>query len=103
MDRARHRPYLARTMLSRFLACLALITGLAAVGAPVNAGAVDTFAAQVGASRSVSATPSADRTECQSQRGSMSAKRERTVECAPRRSVIIYLPTVQYGPDRALE
>ncbi|QYU68702.1 hypothetical protein J4558_00690 [Leptolyngbya sp. 15MV] len=90
-------------MLRRFFACLALLTGLAAVGAPVNAGAVDTFAAQVGASRAAPAAPSAERAECQAQRGSMSAKRERTVDCPPRRPVIIYLPTVQYGPDRALE
>ena len=31
------KAYLSRTMLARLLACLALVTGLAAVGAPVNA------------------------------------------------------------------
>ncbi len=89
-------------MLRRFLACLALLTGLAAIGAPVNAAVVDTFAAQVGASKSAPAVPSTERTDCQVQRTNAGTRREQP-ECRQRRPVIIYIPTVQYGPDRALE
>ena len=52
-------------MLTRLLACLALLTGLAAVGAP--------------------------------------AKAATAPECKPRKPVVIYIPTVQFGPDRAFE
>lgn len=94
--------YLAAAMLRRLLACLALLTGLAAIGAPVNAGVVDTFAAQVGASKAAPAVPSTERADCQAQRTSTGNRREQP-ECRQRRPVIIYIPTVQYGPDRALE
>jgi len=90
-------------MLRRLLACLALITGLAAIGAPVNAGVVDTFAAQVGASRSVPSAPAAERAECPVPRSTTIGRREQGSNCRQRRTVIITIPTVQYGPDRALE
>ena len=103
MDSGPDNPYLSRAMLRRFLACLALITGLAAIGAPVNAGVVDTFAAQVGASRSVSSAPAAERAECPVQRSASTGRREQAIGCRQRRTVVITIPTVQYGPDRALE
>jgi hypothetical protein len=103
VDARRANAYLPRVMLRRLLACLALITGLAAIGAPVNAGAVDTFAAQVGTSKPVPAAPAVEREECQTQRGAMTGKREKSPDCRQRRTVVITIPTVQFGPDRALE
>ncbi len=102
MDAGGGRDYLARVMLRRLLACLALLTGLASIGVPVNAGVVDTFAAQVGVSKPAPSTPSAERIECQAPRGTAGTRRDQP-ECRQRKPVIIYIPTIQYGPDRALE
>ncbi len=90
-------------MLRRILTCLALITGLAAAGAPLNASVTDALSAQVGTSKPAPSAPSADECECRSQRGTAPSKREQNPKCKPRKPVIIYIPTVQYGPDRALE
>jgi len=103
VDAPQPSAYLSRVMLRRLLACLALITGLTAIGAPVNAAMADTVAAQVGTSRSTPAAPSVEREECKVQRGAMAGRRGQSTDCRPRQTVIITIPTVQFGPDRALE
>ncbi len=90
-------------MLRRLFACLALLTGLAAVGAPVNAGVVDTVAAQVGASKPAPTVAPTERAECQQPRSSTGNRRTQSADCRPRRTVIITIPTVQFGADRAFE
>lgn len=90
-------------MLRRLLTCLALITGLAAAGAPLNAGVIDAVSQQVGPSKSVSSIGSAEENECRAQRATAPSKQEEQGDCKPRRSVVIYIPTVQLGVDRALE
>jgi hypothetical protein len=103
MDGLRASAYLSRVILRRLLTCLALITGLAAIGAPVNAGVVDTFAAQVRTSKAAPAAPDAERAECPVQCATVVGRREQASNCRQRRTVVITIPTVQYGPDRALE
>lgn len=44
VDERKRNPYLARTMTRRFLAFLALITGLVALGGPANASLVEALA-----------------------------------------------------------
>ena len=90
-------------MFRRLLACLALLTGLAAIGTPANAAFADTLSAQVGASKTAPGTPSTERCECSAQRGTAPGKREAAPQCKQRRPVVITIPTIQYGPDRALE
>lgn len=97
------KAYLRARMLRRILTCLALITGLAAAGTPLNASVVEALSEQVGTSKPAPSTGSAETCECRLQRGTAPGKREQQPQCKPRKPVIIYIPTVQFGPDRALE
>ena len=90
-------------MLRRLLACLALLTGLAAIGAPANATVADALTAQVGVSKTAPSTPATERCECSIQRGTVPGKREQGPQCKQRRPIVITIPTIQFGPDRALE
>ena len=90
-------------ILRRLLACLALLTGLAAIGTPANAAVADALTAQVGVSKAAPGTPATERCECATQRGTAPGKREQAPQCKQRRPVVITIPTIQFGPDRALE
>jgi hypothetical protein len=103
MDRKGERAYMQRVMLRRLLACLALLTGLAALGTPANAAVADALSAQVGVSKTAPGTPATERCECVTERGVEPGKRDPACKCKPRRPIIITIPTVQFGPDRALE
>ncbi|MFN3517482.1 MAG: hypothetical protein ACK4YM_10025, partial [Novosphingobium sp.] len=76
-------------MVRRLLACLALLTGLAAIGAPVNATVADALAAQVGVSKTAPSTPAAERCECATQRGTAPGKRDQAPQCKHRRPVVV--------------
>ena len=94
--------YFSFSMLRRLFACLALVTGLAAVGAPAQAALVDALEQmEISAERSdkgKSATcPCEERHEQQRQRG------EKPTPCTEERAVRIYIPSVMLGVDRALE
>lgn len=90
-------------MLRRILACLALITGLAAVGTPAEA-RVTVVEAQsiVDGAQSATSGPVAPCPVSPPQPG-LRGKAAAKSPCRPPRPVIIYIPTIQYGPDRALE
>lgn len=90
-------------ILRRLLACLALLTGLAAIGTPANAAVADALAAQVGVSKTAPSAPTTERCECSSTRGTAPGKREQAPQCRQRRTIVITIPTIQFGPDRALE
>ena len=90
-------------MLTRLLACLALLTGLAAAGTPANAAYAQALSAEVGIS-TVEAQPSkARRCESIARKGKLPAKADPAQDCKPRKPIVIYIPTVQFGPDRAFE
>jgi hypothetical protein len=95
------KAYLGRTMLARLLACLALVTGLAAVGAPASAAVVQSASQQVeAASQAPSKTAACTASE---PRSAGTASDPAQVKCRARKPVVIYIPTVQFGPDRAFE
>lgn len=90
-------------MLTRLLACLALITGLAAAGTPANAAFAQALSAEV-SDRATEAQPGkAQRCDAATRKSKMPAKADPAPGCKVRKPVTIYIPTVQFGPDRAFE
>ena len=90
-------------MQTRLLACLALMTGLAAVGAPANAAYAQALSAQSSDSTVEVQTGKNQRCDALARKGKLPAKAATAPECKPRKPVVIYIPTVQFGPDRAFE
>jgi hypothetical protein len=103
MDGMLGKAYLTRAMLRRILACLALITGLAAIGTPAEARMMLDNGRQVENSTGVS--QGAPQAACNSapQRTNAQGRVIAQPGCQPRRPIVIYIPTVQFGPDRAFE
>ena len=95
--------YLGRTMLARLLACLALVTGLAVVGAPLQAKTLEAASEQV-ETASQSAQPGKSAACPSGEQRNLAAATEQTqIRCRARRPVVVYIPTVQFGADRAYE
>ncbi len=90
-------------MLRRLLTCLALITGLASLGAPAEARMMLEFGQQV--ENGAPASQGGQQAACKSapQKANPQGKTTGQAACPPRRPVVIYIPTVQLGPDRARE
>ena len=97
------KAYLSLTMLRRVLACFALVTGLAAVGVPVNATIIESLSEQVRTDKPAPHASETESCECRAERDRVPGKRGEDPECKPRKSVIIYIPTVMLGVDRAIE
>ena len=85
------------------LTLLALLTGLAAFGAPAHAAVIDMFGPQVqsGSERDGEERRVECRQRKDDERGPV--KREDIRDCPVRKQVRIYVPTVMFGPDRAYE
>ena len=98
-----HKAYLTRAMLRRILACLALITGLAAVGTPAQARMMLDYGQQV--ENGSSTAQGGQRADCIASAEKMSPQGKVVAKpaCPPRKPIVIYIPTVQLGPDRARE
>ena len=97
------KAYLTATMLRRIFACFALITGLAATATPAQARmmAVMTQSVVEGAqAQQAQQTPAC---EVQQPRANLRGKVASRTDCRPRKPVVIVIPTIQFGPDRALE
>lgn len=93
--------YLGRKMLARLLACLALVTGLAAVGVPASAAVSQAASQQVEVDgqqqgKSVPCTPV-------SPRNASNPVDSSQPKCRARKPLVVYIPTVQFGSDRAFE
>lgn len=99
----RVKAYLGRTMLARLLACLALITGLAAVGAPAQAAVLQAASQQVASGAQQAQPGKSESCADADQRAMQGSARDGLTRCGSRKRVIIYLPTVLFGPDRAFE
>ncbi|MXO57189.1 hypothetical protein [Pontixanthobacter gangjinensis] len=84
------------------LALFALLSGLAAVGAPANAAMLSEACEQV-ASSETSQSGKQSQCECRADRKPVPGKSGSGKACKPRKPVIIYIPTVQMGIDRAYE
>ncbi|MCR2834047.1 hypothetical protein [Parerythrobacter lacustris] len=91
-------------MLRRLLACLALITGLAAVGAPLSVSAAEAMSQQVSNGSCVSEQGREQRCDCAEKRTNQPFSRKKSsTGCKPRKPVLVNIPPLYLGPDRALE
>ncbi len=91
-------------MLRRLFACLALFSGLAAIGSPVSPAMAEAVSGQVG--QSVVAREAHDAEQCACHKiaaASPKAKRCADGHRVQKRTIRIYIPTVQFGADRAYE
>lgn len=89
-------------MLRRILTLLALLTGLAATGAPAHA-LVYTAASGVEVTAGAEKVSKADIRECRSATRQSLASPRKAMPCEARPPVTILIPTVQVGVDRAYE
>ncbi len=90
-------------MFRRLLTCLALITGLAAAGAPANAAVMDALSEQVSASAAPCQQASNAQCECVVQPSTSPSKGDPIKVCKTRKPVVVYIPTIHFGADRAYE
>ncbi len=90
-------------MFRRLLTCLALITGLAAAGAPANAAVLDALSEQVSASSAPCQQSNQSQCECVVQPATSPSKGDPIKVCKVRKPVVVYIPTVYFGADRAYE
>lgn len=90
-------------MIGRLLTCLALITGLAAAGAPANAAAMDVLSEQVSASSAASTAGKSAQIECAAQPASSPTKGDQMMVHTAHQSAAIVIPTIYIGVDRAYE
>jgi hypothetical protein len=95
--------YLKRTMLRRLLACLALLTGLAAVSAPAHANLHDAMGAQLELTQKAEDSGKSDTITCAERQRKERQRGERVTPCRPGEGVRVVIPTVMIGVDRSAE
>ncbi|ANY20434.1 hypothetical protein A6F68_01925 [Tsuneonella dongtanensis] len=90
-------------MLRRILACLAILTGLTTVGTPAQARMMAVMSQSV--VEGAQSAPGNPVTACdrRQQRQELRSKVATLPPCKPPKPVVIVIPTIQLGPDRALE
>jgi len=103
VDATRARAYLGSTMLRRLLACLALISGLAAVNAPAHASVLDAMGASLEMTQRADDSGKAEKTTCAERQRQQRQRGEKVTPCRPCESVRVVIPTVMFGADRAFE
>lgn len=90
-------------MFRRLLTCLALITGLAAAGTPANAAVLDAFSEQVSSTSAPCQQSKTAQCECVVQPATSPSKGDPIKVCKARKPVVIFIPTIHFGADRAYE
>lgn len=90
-------------MFGRFLACLALLTGLAAVGTPANASVVEALNCEIGFSADAADVQSDDGRRCDHEDAGCGADEADKAKQPAKRSKRVIRPPVLYGIDRAYE
>lgn len=90
-------------MLRRLLACLALITGLAAIGAPTHASITEAVRLEAGSGIFSSESATEDRNECPDEASRAVRRDPGKAEPQDRRNRRIIKPPVLFGVDRAYE
>ncbi len=88
--------------MRRLLAFLALLSGLAAVNAPAHAALLNGAAEHISASETAQSEKQ-QKNICRNDKRSAPEKSDTAKGCKTRKTVIIFIPTVQFGPDRAFE
>ena len=97
------KAYLSRVMLRRILAVFALVTGLTAVGSPAEARMMAVMSQSVVEGAQTQAQASSTACEITPQRANLRGRATPQKDCRPRKPVVIVIPTIQFGPDRARE
>lgn len=89
--------------MRRLLALFVLLSGLAAVTGPAQASLGDAF--RVGVEQSSPSGQDLRETPetCAEKQRRQKARGERVSPCKRQQPVTIYIPTVMFGPDRAIE
>ncbi|MDZ4306968.1 hypothetical protein [Allopontixanthobacter sp.] len=90
-------------MFRRLLTCLALITGLAAVGAPANAAVFDTLSEQVSGTSADCQQGKVTQCDCVVHPATSPTKDDPIKVCKVRKPIVIFIPTIHFGADRAYE
>ena len=85
------------------LAFLALLTGLAAIGAPAQAAVGQSFGFGVERTSSDDSDIRDPQAACVEKQRKQKERGEKITPCRTLAPVVIYVPTVMFGPDRAFE
>lgn len=88
--------------MRRLLAFLALLSGLTAIGASPQASALSSAASEIAATQTTQ-SDKRKQVECRADRKNPANRAESSKECKQFRPVVIFIPTVQMGSDRAYE
>ena len=96
------KAYLFGAMLRRLLACLALISGLVAVSTPAHADLLEAIDRMEISAEDSDKTKTAI-TACEQKQQAQRQRGEKPSPCVQDRTVRIFIPSVMFGPDRALE
>ncbi|MFA9201413.1 MAG: hypothetical protein ACEQR8_09565 [Cypionkella sp.] len=103
VDEMPGKAYPSRIMLRRLLAIFALVTGLTAVGTPAQARMMAVMSQSVAESAQTPAANPSTACEIAPQRANLRSRAAPQTNCRPRPPVVIVIPTIQLGPDRARE
>lgn len=88
--------------MRRIFAFLALFSGLLAAGAPANAAVLNEACEQVASADFTQSGKQAE-CDCRADKRGTPGKKDGNKGCKTRKPIIIYIPTVQMGIDRAYE
>ena len=90
-------------MVRQLLALIALLTGIAALGAPAQTA----LAATVGVAAEQTARSDSDARDtqqaCSKKQRDQKLRGEKPTPCKPQDPVTVYIPSVMFGADRAYE
>lgn len=93
-------------MLRQLLALLALLTGLAAIGAPVQAAVNSAVGVGVGVEQPSDSRDTETRDAqnvCADKQRKQKLRGEKVTPCKKQEPVTVYIPSVMFGADRAYE
>ena len=90
-------------MVRQLLALIALLTGLAALGAPVHAAVNSAVDAAVEQTDTRNADTREAQEACAEKQRRQKLRGEKVTPCKAQEPVTIYIPTVMFGADRAYE
>ncbi len=90
-------------MFRQLLALLALLTGLAAVGAPAHAAVGETFGVGVEQKADSDSESREAQSACAEKQRKQKLRSEKVTPCKQQAPVVVYVPTVMFGADRAFE
>lgn len=90
-------------MVRQLLALVALLTGLAAIGAPAHAAVGGIVGVGVVQSDSRETETRETQNACVEKRRKQKLRGEKVTPCKHPEPVTVYIPAVMFGPDRAYE